>query len=84
MPQSNLMEQLLQDKPEGFTNFLSTHKSSMIRSKRPFTDFMRKTIQKKGMTQQNVFLAADMSERYGYKLISSQKHTVERDTIIRL
>jgi len=36
------------------------------------------------MTQQNVFLAADMSERYGYKLISGQKHTTERDTIIRL
>ncbi len=84
MPQSNLMEQLLQTKPEDFTNFLSMYESSMVRSKRPFTDFMRKTIQKKGMTQQNVFLAADMSERYGYKLISGQKHTVERDTIIRL
>ena len=78
------MEQLLQTKPEGFTNFLSMHESSMIRSKRPFTAFMRKTIQKKGLTQQNVFLAADMPERHGYKLISGQKHTVERDTIIRL
>ena len=82
--QSTLMEQLLQTKPKEFKYFLTLHESSMIRNKRPFTDFMRKTIQKKGMTQQNVFLAADIPERYGYKLISGQKHTTERDTIIRL
>ena len=34
--------------------------------------------------QQNVFLAADLSENYGYKLISEEKHTVNRDTILRL
>ena len=79
-----LMEQLLQTTQENFPAFLSQHEANLIRSKRPFTDFMRKTIQKKGMTQQNVFLAADMPERYGYKLISGQKHTTERDTIIRL
>ena len=81
---AHLMEQLLQAKPEEFTNFLALHESAMIRSKRPFTDYMRRIIQKKGMTQQNVFLAADIPERYGYKLISGQKHTTERDTIIRL
>ena len=81
---TTLMEQLLQTVPEEFPAFLAQHESSLIRSKRPFTDFMRKTIEKKGMTQQNVFLAADMPERYGYKLISGQKHTTERDTIIRL
>jgi hypothetical protein len=80
----NLMGQLLQTTPEEFPAFLAQHESSLIRSKRPFTDFMRKTIEKKGITQQNVFLAADMPERYGYKLISGQKHTTERDTIIRL
>ncbi len=81
---ATMMEQLLQTTPEEFPAFLLQHKSGLIRSKRPFTDFIRKTIKKKGMTQQNVFLAADISERFGYKLISGQKHTTERDTIIRL
>ena len=31
-----------------------------------------------------MFLAADLPERYGYKLISEQKHTTQRDTILRL
>ena len=38
----------------------------------------------KGILQQDVFLAADLPERYGYKLISEQKHTTQRDTILRL
>ena len=28
--------------------------------------------------------AAEMLERYGYKLVSMQKHTTQRDTILRL
>ena len=36
------------------------------------------------MLQQNIFLAADISENYGYKLISEEKHTVQRDVIIRI
>ena len=34
--------------------------------------------------QQEVFLAADLSESYGYELISQEKHTRQRDTILRL
>ena len=37
----SLMEQLLQIKPEGFASFLEQHEASLIRSKRPFTDYMR-------------------------------------------
>ena len=31
-----------------------------------------------------MFLAADLSENYGYKLIAEEKHTQKRDTILRL
>lgn len=31
-----------------------------------------------------MFIAADLSDRYGYKLISEQKHTVRRDIILRI
>ena len=45
---------------------------------------MRAKFKEKGVLQQNVFLAADISENYGYKLISEEKHTVQRDIIIRI
>ena len=45
---------------------------------------MRETIKAKGLKQQDVFLSADISEGYGYKLISGEKHTNKRDVILRL
>lgn len=45
---------------------------------------MREKFREKGIMQQDVFLAADLSERYGYKLISEEKHTRQRDTILRI
>ena len=36
------------------------------------------------MTQQRVFLMADIPERYGYKLLSGEKRTRQRDVILRI
>lgn len=49
-----------------------------------FGDFFRSTLLTKNITQQTVFLNADIGEKYGYKLISGEKHTKQRDVIIRL
>ena len=84
MSNTNLMEQLLRTRPEEFQTFLRQHAEDLIRSDRPFTDYMRAKIREKGIRQQNVFLAADLPERYGYKLISGEKHTEQRDVVLRL
>ena len=49
-----------------------------------FSSFMKDAIEKHGMTQQEVFVNADIPERYGYKLISGEKYTKQRDIIIRI
>jgi len=36
------------------------------------------------MQQQEVFIQADLPMNYGYKLISGEKHTRQRDTILRI
>ena len=51
---------------------------------RLFSRYMRVTFRAKGLRQQDVFLAADIPERYGYKLISGEKRTRQRDVILRL
>ena len=71
-------------RPEDLAGFPSRNADDMIRSEHPFADYMREKCKKKGILQQEVFLAADLPERYGYKLISEQKHTTQRDTILRL
>ena len=53
-------------------------------SPRPFTDFMRQTFRKKKIPQKEIFIRADLDDRYGYKLISGEKQTQQRDTILRI
>ena len=72
------------DTTDDFSAFLTEHESDLIRSSRPFADYMREKFREKGILQQDIFLAADLSERSGYKLISEEKHTQQRDTILRI
>lgn len=71
-------------KPESLSTYLRDHKNDLLSSRRPFAVFMRAKFREKQLLQQNVFLAADISENYGYKLISEEKHTTNRDVILRL
>ncbi len=75
---------LKQFKPDELPDFLQTHRNDFLTSPRPFADYMRAKFKEKGMLQQDIFLAADISENYGYKLISEEKHTVNRDVILRV
>lgn len=79
-----LNEELLSVGPNEMSDFLEQHREDMITDRRPFADYMRMKFREKGILQQNVFLAADLSENYGYKLIAEEKHTRQRDTILRL
>ena len=53
-------------------------------SPRPFTDFMRQTFRKKRLPQKEIFIRADLDDRYSYKLISGEKQTQQRDIILRI
>ena len=77
-------EELRSIRPEKLAGFFDAHKEDLVTSPRPFADYMRMKLREEGILQQNVFLAADLSENYGYKLIAEEKHTRQRDTILRL
>ena len=53
-------------------------------SPRPFTDFMRRKFREKRLPQKEIFIRADLDDRYGYKLISGEKQTQQRDIILRI
>ena len=79
-----LNEELLNVGTSELPDFLEQHREDLITSPHPFADYMRTKFREKGILRQNVFLAADLSENYGYKLIAEEKHTRQRDTILRL
>ena len=49
-----------------------------------FSVYMKNILGEKKLTQQIVFLRADIPERYGYKLLSGEKKTRQRDVILRI
>ena len=65
-------------------SFLTQNAGEMITEARPFAAYMRRKLREKGLLQQDVFLGADLSEGFGYKLISEEKRTRQRDVILRL
>ncbi len=64
--------------------YLEENAESLIKGAKPFAEYMRRTIKAKGLLKQTVFLNADISEGYGYKLLSEEKRTRKRDVILRL
>lgn len=67
-----------------FEKYFKENKDSMNSSEYSFSNYIKDLLSKKKMTQQMVFLKADIPERYGYKLLSGEKHTRQRDIILRI
>jgi len=73
---------LLSSHKDNINEILSKESKEMLNS--TFGDYFRDILLTKKITQQMLFIRADITEKYGYKLISGEKHTNQRDVIIRL
>ena len=67
-----------------FDKFCQEQKDSLNPEQNAFSEYIKNLLREKKMTQQMVFLKADIPERYGYKLLSGEKHTRQRDIILRI
>ena len=77
----NILEQTSTTNIEAY---LAQNAESLLSAEKPFSAYMHEMLRKYGKTQQEVFLQADVPERFGYKIISEDKHTKQRDTILRI
>lgn len=67
-----------------FQAYCKEHRESVSNDEKAFIEYFKTLFKEKGMTQQKVFLKADIPERYGYKLLSGEKRTKQRDVILRI
>ena len=82
---TNTLTKILQEGgPERLDRYLAEEEANFFDSKNAFGTWLKETILSKGMSQQDLFVGADIPERYGYKLLSGEKHTAKRDVILRL
>ena len=81
---ADLKERLKDVRMKDIHKFYEENASEIKDENRAFADYVRFVIKEKGKSQQDIFLKADIPERYGYKLISQEKHTRQRDIILRI
>ena len=81
---NKLEDKLLSVHMGNIKDFFEENKNEIIDDEFAFSKYMRAKFKEKGVLQQDVFLYSDIPERYGYKLLSEQKHTRQRDVILRI
>ncbi len=81
---NKLEDKLIKANVETISEFFKENIDEMVNNEYAFAEYMRQMIKEKGVSQQDIFLYADIPERYGYKLISQEKHTRQRDIILRI
>lgn len=75
---------LKQSDAKGLDQFYKQNWDKMLDVERPFTAYMREILKKNKVSQRDMFMTAGITDSYGYKVISMEKPTKNRDLIIRL
>lgn len=75
---------LRRTRPEEASEVLKAYRSKLALGECAFSEYVRGIIRENKLRQKDVFLKADIPERYGYKLVSGEKTTQRRDVLLRL
>lgn len=67
----------IQDIPQYSRTYLQGREPS-------FVAYMDELIAAKGLKRQDIFQRADLPQKYGYKLLTGESHTRDRDKLLRL
>ena len=79
------LEKLLeQTHPSEIRNYMEENADELLSGDRPFMHYMNEKFREKGLQKQDVLLKADISQGYGYKLLTEEKVTRQRDVILRI
>lgn len=77
----DLMAVLRRAEPEQVRAFLS---ENFAQGQPTFVQYMDALLEEKGMKRQEVLLRADLPQKYGYKLLTGESHTTDRDKLLRI
>ncbi len=70
--------------PEQIAIFLRENADDLLGNGRNFMDYMNKKIKEKNLMKKDIIMRADINQGYGYKLLTQEKVTKQRDVILRI
>lgn len=77
----NLMAVLNQTKASDFKSY----EQKYLKNAKPyFPAYIDELLEQKNLKRQDVLLRADLPQKYGYKLLSGETHTTDRNKILRI
>lgn len=77
----NLMNTLKRTSPSEVKNYMQ----KQFREGEPaFPGYMDALLQQKKLKRQDVLIKANLPQKYGYKLLTGETHTTDRDKILRI
>ena len=83
-PTDELNKLLENMKPGELDEYLEENQEYIAGTDRSFYEYMKTTIRSKGIKLKDVYQFAGFSESFGSQLLYRDKHTTDRDMIIRL
>ena len=70
--------------PDKVGEALAENSGELFSGDRPFSAYIRELLARHNLTQQQVIRVSGFSDRYGYRLLSEERHTKQRDYILRI
>ncbi len=83
-PTDELNELLENMKPDQLDAYFKKNKQYMADEKKAFYYYMKDVLDEKNIKLKDVYSFAGVTESYGSKIVTMEKHTRDRDLIIRL
>ena len=71
-------------KPDQLESYLKDNSKYMADEKKAFYYYMKDVLDEKNIKLKDVYSFAGVTESYGSKIVTMEKHTKDRDLIIRL
>ncbi|MBO5621130.1 MAG: hypothetical protein J6N21_17780 [Butyrivibrio sp.] len=82
---TNELNDLLENmKPDQLDSYLKDNSKYMADEKKAFYYYMKDVLDEKNIKLKDVYSFAGVTESYGSKIVTMEKHTKDRDLIIRL
>ncbi len=83
-PTDELNEILKKTHPDDLDAYLRENSRYMADERKGFYYYMKDVLEQKGIKLKDVYSFAGLSESYGSKIVTMEKHSKDRDLILRL
>ena len=81
-PTDEMENALLKTRPDQLDSYLKTNSQYLVDDDRAFYFYMKEVLKRKNVMLKDLYARMNVSESYGGKILTMEKHTQNRDLII--